>query len=206
MKSKIVFLEKCKTVLKTCRNKQEFDRELAVYNLNLPVTPKLISSRADLTLELEMIDGETISYQNELDFSCFAYLFSVLHDRTRQSNKVLCHIDTNPKNYLFRKYDSRYFMIDFAESMYSVPEHDLFNFLLFLAAIYEPEKFEISCQRFLTSYGLKHLLDSARKDNFNLWIDIFDRRREMFNKGQTAVDNRQDLNRFLLTTSFYSFL
>lgn len=213
MKSKIIINPGGKSIDKVCRNREEFLNELRVYKLRLEFLPQLKGFNEEKNIiKLKKIEGKTLSTETELDPAEFAGMFSALHAATHISDKnhnkndhVICQIDTNPRNYLIREYDRKCFMIDFSESDYSVPEHDLVNFLLFWAACYEPERFRYFLRKFLSNYKNKYLVCANRLPLIQRWIDIFDYRREKYCKNPYIVKEWQDKNRQLIR-SMYSYM
>lgn len=206
MKSTIITDCERQIVKKICRSEEEFQNEIRGLSLGLPFTPQLYSAYQDKVVEMELIDGETLSDNNKLDFSKLALLFSGLHAATAKQGKALCHLDTNPKNYIIQTATGRYYMIDFSESGYSVAENDLVNFLLFFAAMYEPERFADAMKILLKSYSSKKLADKTRKPLFNCWMEIFDRRRQKYGKNRGLNQAQQEVNRKHLQSFFYQHL
>ena len=205
MKSTIKISSGGKTILKTCRSKEEFENELRVYRLELDFVPKLIAVHDGLILELQYIDGVTLSPETRLDFEKMGQLFTDFHQATTNGEYALCHIDTNPRNYLITD-KGTYYMIDFSESSYSYVEHDLVNFLLFWAACYEPNRFESSSHLFLNSYQNKGLCDPTRNELFNEWFNAFDERRRKHNKTLCLNEEWQKRNRNIIIDDFYRII
>jgi tRNA A-37 threonylcarbamoyl transferase component Bud32 len=206
MKSEIVYPESGNVVHKKCLSEKAFQNELRIYHLGLKFLPKLISAEDDNTLVIERIEGENLNTEQDLDFVLFAEMYSLLHTATFNSQKVICQIDTNPRNFIIRKSDSKYFMIDFSESDYSYPETDLVNFLLFWASCYKPERFSSVLPTFLNSYPAKYLLSKRNRVDIEDLIRKFDSRRKLFRKTPCLNRKWQDENRELLKTKFYDQL
>ncbi len=205
MKAEIIVIPEKHRVLKVCRTAVDFHKEVRVLSIAFPFIPSLLATYGEKVIEMELLEGETITNKMNLDFFKLAGLFSQLHLKTSNKQKVLCHIDTNPKNYIIDEVTGNYYMIDFSESSLSVPEHDLFNFLLFFAAMYEPERFEKAMICFLNSYKNKRLLDRNRHPLFDQWIDIFDHRREKYRKKSNVLPTIHKRNRKLLRERFYDY-
>ncbi len=205
MKSEICYSQDGKTVIKKCRTAGECEKELRVYRLALPGTPDLIKIIDERTLELKRIYGKSLSTESDFDFSKPAAMLSDLHKKLgNNEGKVLCHLDTNPRNYLIEEKTNDYYFIDFSESDFSLPENDLLNFLLFWAAILPPVDFKKGMKDFLSGYKAKNLLAKQRRDQyFQGWIDIFDERRRRFCKNPRTVPAYQTANREYIMYNFY---
>lgn len=150
MKSKIIFNKEAGEVIKICNSPSEFKKELYIFEKSLDNIPKLINHDNRIKLVLEYIPGKRLLDMSNPNFSQIATLFSELHSVERHKNKVICQVDTNPRNYL--GYKGKYFMLDFAEWEYNEPEVDLINFLLFWASMQRDYKFRNTCHEFLNSY------------------------------------------------------
>lgn len=207
MKSQITITPDGKSVIKRCRSVAECTNELRVYKLNLPYTPQLLKLIDDRTLELTRIIGRPFSTEIDFDFSMPGKMLATLHLSDSHQDQVLCHLDTNPRNYLIEETTGKYFMLDFSESNYSYAEHDLINFLLFWAAILEPDHFERAMQDFLTGYHAQKLLNRhSQPELFTKWIKAFDDRRRKYCKNPCTVAEWQERNRKYLLNNFYRIL
>ncbi len=204
MKSKII-VDKIKgCVIKQCRNKAEFDRELEVYSLQLDFIPELLEIKDNYVLEIAYIDGVTIAPDSPESYSEIAEIYAKLHLATIKGEKVICHLDNNPANYIKEKSSGRYHMIDFSESGYSYPENDLVNFLLFRAPYFEPNEYEKYFSPFLSSYQAINLIEMKHKGLIYDWIDIFDERRRKYCKSRCVNTEWQKVNRDMILKNFYS--
>ena len=112
-------------------------------------------------------------------------------------------MDTNPNNFIYDFKADRYFMLDFSEWEFNNKEFDLIHFLLFWAAIYDEEKFELTASSFIESY------DKLDKINISVWnrllpeiIIMFDERRNRFRKKEKLKNIDQEANRELLKKWF----
>ena len=193
-------------IKKECRTQKEFYRELFVYRHTLPFLPRFIGFEEPHTIIIEKIEGVHLDEKMALDFSLFSKMFSILHFATFDSRMVICHSDTNPRNYLIRNSDKKYFMIDFSESCYNYPEVDLTNFLLFWASCYEPARFRNSMTLFLRAYNAKILLTKQNRVNLYRLIHFFDMRRAKYGKSPCANSSWQTSNRHILVNDFYNLL
>ena len=88
---------------------------------------------------LEYIKGNPIVDIDEPDFAMLAADISALHELENKAGKVICHMDNNPMNFIYTK--DQFYMLDFSEWEYDLPEKDLIHFLLFWASIYNSNKF-----------------------------------------------------------------
>ena len=204
MKSEIMLSQDGRSLIKRCRTVDECSREIRVYRLRLPFTPELLRVIDERSFEIANIKGDPLSPLQQIDFRIPGRMLATLHLAAPQEGEVLCHIDTNPRNYLIEKETGDYYMIDFAESRYSLPEHDLVNFLLFWGAMLEPENFGIVMQHFLEGYETRHLLDPARKELFQGWFNAFDERRRRYGKIACVDAEWQRRNREEILTGFFT--
>lgn len=203
MKSRILFSDNGKTVIKECRTKEECDKELHVYNLKLEHIPELVGKIDERTFEMKRIFGRTLAQDTEFDFQEIGKLFAALHETERINEKVLCHLDTNPRNYIIEERTGQYFFIDFSESGFGYPENDLINFLLFWAAILPTDRFTAGITDLRKGYRLRGVIAEDRiKKMLPEWIEIFDKRRKRYCKNPATVFDWQKRNRELLLNSF----
>jgi thiamine kinase-like enzyme len=173
-------------VLKSCKSKAAFQRELAVYSNDLSITPRLISADFPI-LKISYLPTIPIGEMEHPDFKKIARLYSILHTQTIFRTKCLCHIDCNPKNILYSKTDEQYYLVDFSDSKYDFPEKDIINFLLFWAAIFSDSEFENCYTDFLTAYNLNAVIN---KERFLILlpecIKAFQERRKKFKKTERS--------------------
>jgi len=203
MKSQITYSSDGNSIVKRCQSPEECANELRVYSLHLDFTPDLLRIIDERTIEISLIKGNSLSNETEFDFSVPGNLLSQLHRSLHQDDKVLCHLDTNPRNYLIEDETGRYFLIDFSESGFSLPENDLVNFLLFWAAIIKPDRFQRAMRDFLAGYEAPELLNQSRQDIFPQYFDTFDERRRKYCKSPGTVFEWQRSNRHYLINNFY---
>ncbi|MBW6516158.1 MAG: phosphotransferase [Candidatus Cloacimonetes bacterium] len=207
MKSQITYSSDGKSLIKICRSETECANELHVYNLGLDFTPKLLNKIDEKTIEISYIKGNSLKDEIDFDFSKPAEQLAKLHKSTIKEGIVLCHLDNNPRNYLIEKETGKFYLIDFSESGYSLPENDLVNFLLFWAAILPPNRFQNAMQRFLEGYKSPELLDNKRqRSHFSQWINVFDVRRRKYCKNPGTKFAWQIDNRKYLLTNFYTLV
>jgi tRNA A-37 threonylcarbamoyl transferase component Bud32 len=207
MKSKLVYSDDGKSLIKYCRSQEDCANELRVYRLKLAYTPELIRIIDDRTIEIARIRGKTLSAELNFDPFRIGRMLSALHEAKSKDDLVLSHIDTNPRNYLIEDRSGDYYYIDFSESRYSYPEHDLINFLLFWAAILPNNKFINVMHDLLNGYNTTILFDRDReKSLFPEWIEIFDNRRKQYGKTPCLNEEWQKRNRQYLRKNFYPFL
>jgi len=125
MKSNVIIQKNKGQVIKICRNKKEFKKELYIYEKKLSFIPKLLDHNSLNTVILEYIEGSPIIDLKQPDFSKIALLFTELHSLEKRDSKRICLRDTNPKNFLFSHINQKYYMLDFSEWEYDYPESDL---------------------------------------------------------------------------------
>ncbi len=142
-----------KIVTKKCKTRQEYLREIAIYEKSFSFVPRLLAHDYS-TLSIEYINGETIGSLANPDFSKLGKIFAGLHSHKNKSSLSICHNDTNPKNYLVDK-NGKYFMIDFSDWTFDYPEKDLIHFLMFRCSIYSHKKLKLASELFLNSYQKK---------------------------------------------------
>jgi len=194
MKSRIIFKKDAQEVIKICNSPAEFQKELFIYKKELEFTPKLIDHDKRMKLILQYIPGQRVADIGKPDFSKLAKLFLKLHKVGKKQNQVICQVDTNPKNYLV--WDGKYYMLDFSEWSWQLPEVDLINFLLFWASRQTDYQFRQTCDIFLNTY--------LRESSINMieWelllaelTQKFDWRRKNFGKKERIFNSDVGKNR-----------
>ena len=187
MKANIVIQKKKGQVIKICNSPKMFKKELYIYEKKLSFTPRLLDHDGKITLMLEYIDGTSIVDLLQPDFKCVAKIIATLHELENNAGKCICHIDNNPMNFILSK--EQYFMLDFSEWEYDLPEKDLIHFLLFWASIYDKNRFKETFRTTIDGYR------NIRNINPLEWellipevIERFDRRRRKFNKKEKNPD------------------
>lgn len=202
MKSKIIIDKKKNKVTKICRNKAEFDKEIYIYEKNLSFVPRLFMHNCKNTIVLDYINSKPIIDIDKPDFAAISLLFVYLHSLEIQNGKVICLMDSNPKNFLFSLDEQKYYMIDFSEWEYNFPEIDLIHFLLFWASILPYKQFYKASQNFINHYKKYLEIDIERwNNNLPKVIQMFDERRKKYNKSEkTLCDSYlQNRNSLVLT-------
>ena len=91
-KTKLIF-EKNK-VIKFCRNKAEFDKEMFIYNMNLPFVPKLIGFNSDLSIIIERVEGKTLlnldpDFQKLAELILLLYVFRIYYKSPLSTLRVI---------------------------------------------------------------------------------------------------------------------
>ncbi|MDN5353904.1 MAG: hypothetical protein PWQ09_660 [Candidatus Cloacimonadota bacterium] len=197
MKTKILFKKEAGEVIKICNSPAEFQKEVYIYQKNLDFTPKLIDHDGRIKLILQFIPGETIAQIKNPDFSELAKLFLQLHRLEQRDGKVICHIDTNPRNYI--KWQQQYYMLDFAEWQWQLPEVDLINFLLFYASEQQKDQFRKTCESFLRTYHEESTINVIEWELLLAELILkFDRRRKIFCKKEHSLSSDVNINRNFL--------
>jgi len=196
-KNRLIFNYGDKSVTKYFRSRDEFDKELFIYEKRKDFAPELLFyHKSELTITMKMIDGITIVEQEKPDFERLAALFYELHTMTE---KTICLIDTNPRNFLFSPSQQKYFIIDFSDWRYEKKEFDLIHFLLFWASLLEFEKFSFNTTIFLNEYEKLNSIDkSAWKNITEEAIEIFDLRRNLHNKKEKKINKDLQKNRLFI--------
>jgi hypothetical protein len=199
MKTNLIFEKEKGRVIKICNSPSEYKKALAIYQRQLPFTPRLLDDDGSITLVLEYLPGIPIGDMDVPDFAALAQLFVQLHSLESRAGHVICHHDTNPKNYLYLPEQNRYIMLDFAEWRYDFPESDLIHFLLFFASIYSRREFTLAARSFLDAYRAKLPVNPIQ------WgmmleeeIERFDSRRRFYGKSEAQKNPDVQDNRALL--------
>lgn len=195
MKSNVIFQKEKQQVIKICKSPNMFKKELYIYEKKLPFTPRLLDHDRKNTLMLEYLEGQNIGEMDNPDFAEIAKIFLALHKLEYEGGKCICHLDNNPKNYLYS--GGRYFMIDFSEWEYGQPETDLIHFLLFWASIYDANTFNRAFRKLIDSYLIGGTINPLEWEIIiPEMITRFDRRRERFGKSESNPD--VNLNREMI--------
>lgn len=180
MKSRIEFGET--TVKKYFDTPLEFKAELKVYQLALPMIPKLIAYQEPDWILCNRIEGVPyLDSISELDFGLLGATIAAFHLATWQDGRCLCHIDNQPANILATS--EGFFLIDFADSSRDFPERDITHLLLFWAADMPEKPFRESCSCFLSAYtSVLALSPKLWQTCLSESIVAFDSRRAHFQK------------------------
>lgn len=199
MKSKIEFFDTA--VKKHFTSRQAYNAEMAVYQLGLPMVPKLIDAKPGEWILMHKEDG--VPYLDSfgiIDLKLLGKTIAGFHNATKQGDKCLCHIDNQPANILYG--NGSFFLVDFSDSRWDFPELDISHLLLFWAADLPEKLFADSCKRFLEGYASIATFSSQRWQRcLEQSIAGFDARRAKFNKpGGKNPHAIQAANRNYLTT------
>jgi len=187
MRSNVIIQKEKKQVIKICNSPKMFKKELYIYQKKLPFTPKLLDHDGKITLMLEYIEGIAIGNLAQPDFARIAQIYAELHLLENKQGKCICHVDNNPKNYLFA--DNKYFMLDFSDWDYKQPETDLIHFLLFWASIHNKVKFKLAFRQLMDNYMKKATINPLEWELLiPELIERFDSRRNKFGKRETNPD------------------
>ncbi len=187
MRSNVIIQKEKKQVIKICNSPKMFKKELYIYQKKLPFTPKLLDHDGKITLMLEYIEGISIGDLAQPDFAHIAQIYAELHLLENKQGKRICHVDNNPKNYLFA--NNKYYMLDFSDWDYKQPETDLIHFLLFWASIYNKVKFKLAFRQLMDGYMKKATINPLEWELLiPELIERFDGRRNKFGKRETNPD------------------
>ena len=200
-KNRLIFNSKDKSVTKFFQSKDDFVKELFIYQKKPNFAPKFLSYNQDnLSIKIELIKGDTIINLQNPDFKMLAKLFYQLHTL---EDKTICLMDTNPKNFLYSIEKNRYFIIDFSDWQYADKEFDLIHFLLFWASLWRYERFYQVAKIFLTEYENYAVIKKSNwKTNVINVINIFDNRRQFHKKKEKTINNDTEKNREMLKNLF----
>ena len=187
MKANIMIQKERKQVIKICESPKKFKKELYIYKMKLPFTPKLLDHDGKNTLILEYLKGSNIGEIDNPDFSRISELLITFHAIENKKGKCICHADNNPKNYILS--NGKYYMIDFGEWEYNFPETDIIHFLLFWASIYKAEKFNKIFRQLIDNYLPKGNLNPLEWELLIPEVmERFDNRREHYGKVELNPD------------------
>jgi tRNA A-37 threonylcarbamoyl transferase component Bud32 len=179
------------TVTKYFGNAAAFTRELRVYKLGLPMTPRLLACTGPERITLEKITGTAYldGLLNENGASRLAQTIARFHAHTREDGKCLCHWDNQPRNIL--DCNGAYYLIDFAESRISFPEDDITHLMLFWASEFTMAHMEELARAFIAAYTKTIPLDPERwRISLSRSIERFDRRRSLHLHPSHHLDTR----------------
>lgn len=158
-------------------------------------------------LEIEKIVGLQIGEMINPDFNEIATMLCQFHQIRKEGDQNLCHIDNNPRNYLYSEEKDQYFMIDFADCRMDYLEWDLTGFLLFWASMVNVRRFKDIVHEFLEGYLSKELFNDKRfADILKQNIKIFDLRRKKFNIREPLPNANAIENRLVLFNEMNSIL
>ncbi len=189
------------SITKKFSNKNFLRKEIFIYSKDIPFIPELLSFDEN-SITISKIEGKNIGEMKDPNFKKLGLLLANFHGIKKNKDKVICHFDTNPKNYLFD--GKNYFIIDFENIVMDFAETDIIHFLLFWAHILEFEEFQKCVQNFLLGYCLKNSIDIIRWSQlFSSILHRFNDRRKTFNK--TENKNNKCLNKNLECLKNYNF-
>lgn len=176
------------TYLKQFRNPDKFNAELQVYQLGLPMIPKLLDYQEPDWLKMQRIDGlPYLDTEGGFKPHLLGETIANFHLATKEGEKCICHIDNQPQNILWN--GERYFLIDFSDCEYNFPEIDISHLLLFWAAEFPHTLFEPSVIRFLKAYNRILTINTRRWEQCVVEsINRFDERRRLYDKSKGKVN------------------
>lgn len=177
-----------------------YHRELAVYSLALPQTPKLTRWNEPDLIVLEQVQG-TPYLDLPLDTRICILLadtISAFHLATLQEGRCICHWDNQPRNILVK--DATCWLIDFSDSREAAPEDDISHLLLFWACEFEIDTFKKLAQEFISRYLQFVILKPETWETACMRsVNRFDKRRSRFGHRKLSIpDHAQTSNRQFL--------
>lgn len=148
------------SVLKRFIHPGAYERELSVYQRQLPMVPRLLSYKHPEWIEVQRIDGSAYLHRDfsQEEAAGLASVIARFHASTSRDERCLCHWDNQPRNILGTGSD--FYLIDFSESRVSLPEDDLSHLFLFWAAEFTPERLRSLTGAFLSVYRKLTPLDT----------------------------------------------
>lgn len=181
------------SVLKHFSSPDAFNAEIRVYRSNLPMCPNLLNVKAPLWINLQKLEG--IAYLNQaegFDPVALAKLIASFHLNFMEDELTLCHWDNSPGNIL--ACGERYYLIDFEESRYEYPEHDLSHLMLFWLEAFEETVFQQKKNAFLKAYQTQIPLSEERwTEAVNSSLERFIQRRKQHKKRLSPVFKEPDV-------------
>jgi aminoglycoside phosphotransferase (APT) family kinase protein len=189
---------------KVCDTAEQYLRELFVYQKSLAFTPALIEAQPPLTLVLERVEGcAYLDHPEGFDPELLAATLAAFHLAFPSGELCLCHHDNQPGNILFNGSD--YYFLDFSDSLYSSPLHDLTHMLLFWAEEFEPSRFERLVNSFMSRYlEISPVPTAEWQPYLKSNIERFDERRRLYARKAHRDLLRAEVNRDFLRNLYRS--
>lgn len=185
-------------VIKYFSSESCFATELGVYNLNLPMLPKLIGFCEPNWIKLSRVSG-TPYLDTDFDAAILARTILAFHLASFDGVKCICHIDNQPRNILAE--GDRFWFLDFSDSCIDYPEFDLCHLLLFWASDLPGGVFAGKLRAFLSAYDAGLAIRSEFwRECLHRSIEVFDQRRDIYRKSlgknpvPVVLQNRALLN------------
>jgi len=202
MKSDVIVQKEKGQIVKICRFRKEFEKELYIYKKNPDFAPKLLGHNKVNTLQIKYVEGSPVIDLIFPDFRKIATVFASLHNLEKKGDLVICLVDTNPRNIIFCSSEKKYYLIDFSEWEYDHAETDLIHFLLFWCSLYKKDRFGHAMKDFLNSYQKYNQINTLEwKLLVEETTEKFDHRRNKFNKSEKISNPDTATNRQLLISA-----
>jgi len=183
--------------------KYDAEQERLIFDKKLSITPRLISTGSKDSIEyndFEYLESFHLWQLDNIDFQAVGELYSELHQLENMQDKVICQIDTNPRNIIYNKLNGRYYLIDFVDWRWEYPEFDLIHFLLFWAVVVTKDEFEDIQQTFLKGYKLRSEINIQRWGRlYPQVVHFFEQRRKLYGKSEKKLNPDRLTNRDLLS-------
>jgi aminoglycoside phosphotransferase (APT) family kinase protein len=181
-------------VIKRFSDPALFERELYIYLKNPEFAPQLLDHNHHDELVTRYLDCQNLGQRENPDFTAIGPLFYALH---HLEDTVICHRDTNPRNYLQSPQGT--WMIDFTNWEYGRPEEDLVHFLLFWASIRVPEVFSEILVQVISGYpGFCEVDPADWREASERMVRLFDERRGRYGRSRFVRLDDMERNRELL--------
>lgn len=180
---------------KLCTSARAFVNETRIYDKNLDCTPKLISALPPREIILQKVDGcPYMGHPSGWNPALLGQTIAHYHSSFYDGQKTLCHHDNQPGNILYT--GERYYLIDFSETLWEYPEHDISHLHLFWAAEMPLDALCQAVTQFMDSYSDIMPLSTNRLLHFQSQnIKRFDLRRLIHRKKIRHSPNPEDSNR-----------
>lgn len=188
MKNELVFTDN--QVTKYFQSELCFNRELLIYKIGLPYTPKLIDYSPEnddrYWICIERVYGQHPQPDCLQDFVLMLSTLIYFHRDLKALRLFFSHADTSPKNFILA--EDKCYLIDFAEISLRQTEYDIVAFFLFAVDFLSIEDFSK-----LLDYYEKHFSAFYRFDYNIILLAVaeFDQRRAMYKKTNIISVDKQ---------------
>ena len=221
MKTDSCVIQETDSVIKLFCIEAQYHRELAVYSSQAPHIPQLLDY-GEVADSKDHIPGYNwfircrrinalpyLDFQNGFHPDLMGTAIARFHQHSFDGNQALCHIDNQPRNILFD--GSGYWLVDFSDSRFEVPEYDLTHLFLFWVEEFPTPLMQNYVLSFLADYT-ELIQPRAQEWQASLAINIkrFAERRNRFNRqarkrpepeldsGREWLNNSRQIHNYLL--------
>lgn len=163
------------------------------------MTARLLDS-SELQIDLACLDARPYLDEPGLFFpGLLGRTLAAFHKASFDGSKCWCHWDNNPKNILLSADLCSYYLVDFAELEFDLPESDLTHLMLFWIQHFNDEDLKRYKQHFLAAYKLLMPVDTERwNSSLPSSIERFNQRRVEHGKAPALLLNNSRYIQYLL--------